>query len=100
MQNNTLSLKINLQDNTTIKINDTKLAKVHELPYLVPFFTELMQCHTDYSTGIVRSLPTIYGSVKTKKCIKRLEELRIIRYSRAVCNYVLMDGVIEKVTEE
>ena len=95
MQNNIISLKITLPNNTTITINDTKLAKVQELPYLVPFFTELMQCHVDYSTGIVRTLPTIYGVVKTKKCIKRLEELRIIRYSRAVYEYVIMDGVYE-----
>lgn len=94
-ENNTLSLKITLPNSTTIAVNDTKLAKVTQIPNLLPFFTELMQRHVDYSTDEIQSLPTMYCSVKTKKCIKQLKELRIIRMDRTIMKYVVLNGVYE-----
>lgn len=100
-QDNMLSLKILLPNNEVAIIDDKKVAKVQEIPDLIPFFTEIVTFHTDYSTGQVKSLPTIYGITKTKKCVRQLRELRIMRSkrSRRVSQYVLMDGVY-KVEEE
>lgn len=99
-KHNALSIKIFLQNNKNALINDTKLLKVSETPDLVPFFTELMTFHTDYLTGQVLTLPTIYGSVKTKKCVRKLNELRIMRFSRKLNTYVIMDGVYKVVVWE
>lgn len=100
-QDNVLSLKILLPNNKATIIDDKKVAKVQEIPDLIPFFTEIVTFHTDYSTGQVKSLPTIYGITKTKKCVRQLKDLRIMRSkrSRRVSQYVLMDGVY-KVVEE
>lgn len=94
-QDNILSLKILLPNNEVAIIDDKKVAKVQEFPDLIPFFTELVTYHTDFDTGQVKSLPTIYGITKTKKCVRQLKDLRIMRSkrSRRVSQYVLMDGV-------
>lgn len=98
---NQLSIQITTSDSKTIKINDKKLSEVQNILDLIPFFIELMQHHTDYSNGQVLKLPIIqgYGKVKTKKCIRQLRELRILRFSRKTNCYVVMDGVYEEVRE-
>lgn len=100
MTDNILSLKIILPDSKTALIDDKKVAKVQDIPDLVPFFTELMTYRTDYATGQVQSLPTIYGRVKTKKCVRQLRELRIMRFSRKINGYILMDDVYEVKSNE
>jgi hypothetical protein len=98
---NQLSIKITTTDNNEkISIEWCVIKKVQCIPDLLPFFTELMQCHTDYSTNKVLRLPTIYGSVKTKKCIRQLKKLRIMRFSRKIGSYVIMDGVYKVVVGE
>lgn len=86
------SQPITTPSNKTLNIGMEKLEIMSKTPGLQLFFGKILQ-NLDRSTNIVKSIPKTCCSIKTKKLLNKLIELRILRYSRSKQAYVVLDGV-------